>query len=55
VHVDVFELGGGRRHEIRVIRGVGLELFEDDREQILAPKPGRDFAEFGATATGLLL
>ena len=38
VHVVVFELRGGGEHDVGVVSGVGLELFEHDGEQVLARK-----------------
>ena len=44
VHVDVLELRRGGQHEVGVVGGVGLEVFEHDGEEILAREARRDFA-----------
>ena len=41
VEVGVFEKGGRGQNDVGEIGGIGLELFEDDGEQIVAPRPRR--------------
>jgi hypothetical protein len=38
----VFEKGGGGQDDVGEIGGVGLELFEDDGEEIVAPEAAAD-------------
>ncbi len=39
--VEVFELRGDRQHDVGEAGGVGHELVEHDREQVVAPEPGQ--------------
>jgi hypothetical protein len=55
VHINVLELRRGRQHDIGVVGRIGPEVFQYNREQVVASKPGSHLPDSGATATGLLL
>ena len=42
VKVGMFQERRHRQHDVRVIRCIGLKLFQDDREQIFAPQAFED-------------
>ncbi len=41
VRVHMLELGGGRQHDVGVVRRIGLEMLEHDGEQVFAGEAGR--------------
>ena len=55
VDVEVFELRRRRQQDVRVVGRIGLEVFDDHGEQILARESGNHFSDSGATATGFEL
>ena len=47
MNVEVFELGRGGKDDVGVIRGVGLELLMNDREQIITTQSFEDVGLVG--------
>ena len=48
VQVIVLELRGGGEQHVRVVGGVGLEVLEDDGEEVLAPQPAQHALAIGS-------
>ena len=53
VRIDVFELRGGGQHDVGVIDGIGLEMFEHDRKQVFTGKALRHFRGIGRHGQGI--
>ena len=53
VNVEVFELRGGGEQDVRVVRGVGLELLVDDGEEVVAFQAGEYARLIGADGGGV--
>ena len=51
--VEVLELGRRRQHDVRVRSGVGEELLDHDREQVVAPQPIEHAALVGRDRRGV--
>ena len=47
VHVQVFELGGGRQHVVGVVGGVGEEVFQHHGEQVVTGEAGHHLLRLG--------
>ena len=47
VHVEVLELRRRRQHVVGVVGGVGEEVLEHDREEVLAREAARDLRRVG--------
>ncbi len=52
-HVEMLELSGGGQQDIRIVRRVGLEMFQHDGEQVLAREPPHHARGIGRDGDGI--